>query len=187
MVSEYLVDSDQGNLLSEPRWYALRTRARAEKKTDILLRRAGIETFAAVVEVERRWKDRTRRVEVPLFSGYIFVHIPLEDSVRVLRQPGAVELVKSRGVPAPLREEEMDAVMRLVRGMEATGNPPVETDYLQPGMPVLVTQGPFQGMKGVLMEARGRSVVAVKLDAIRMARAVQVDRRWVKRVDRAVA
>ena len=143
-----------------------------------MLRASGIESFAAVAEVERAWKDRTRRVGMPLFPGYIFVRITLQETARVLRWPGAVGLVAVRGVPARLREEEIESVFRLASGVTESGALPTYVEYLAPGEPVEVTGGPFKGLHGIVVEEKGRRYVAVKLDAIRVARAVRVDRRW---------
>ena len=166
-------------LMEQPRWYALRTRARAEKKTHALLEKAGVESFPAVGEVERSWADRTRRVAMPLFPGYIFVRIPLRETKAVLRWPGAVDLVRNGGTPTPVRGEEMDAVVRLARGVTETGALPADADPVLdagPGDRVRVTTGPFEGLVGVLVETRGAEHVVVRLDALRQAKAVRVAR-----------
>lgn len=168
-------------LVQMPRWYALRTRSRAEKRTNGLLKRSGVESCAAVVEVERRWSDRVRRVRAPLFPGYIFVRIRLHDLRSVLQWPGAVDLVRTEGVPVPLREPEMEAVMRLVRGVGETGQQPTDIDYMRRGEAVRVTGGPFEGMEGVLLEDRNGRYVAVRLEAIRQAKAVRIGRSMVVR------
>lgn len=169
-------------LVRGPHWFALRTRSRAEKKTDSVLRAAGVESFAAVADMERTWADRTRRVGMPLFPGYIFVRIALRDVNSVLQWPGAVDLVRDCGVPKPLRDEEMDAVFCLVRGVSETGQLPDQAEYPAAGDLVRVTGGPFQGMEGILVEERGTKYVAVRLEAIRQARAVQVARELLARV-----
>lgn len=157
-------------------WYALRTRARHEKRTHGFLQAAGHESFAAVAEVEREWADRIGRVGMPLFAGYIFVHLELRRIGEVLRCPGAVDVVRTGGIPSPVRDEEMDSVMRMARGIGETKEPAHEVDYFAPGDPVRVERGPFEGMVGRLIEVRGKSRVAVRLDALRMANAVSVDR-----------
>lgn len=162
--------------LEQVHWYALRTRSRHEKRTHRFLQAAGHESFAAVAQVEREWADRIRRVRMPLFAGYIFVRVDLRRIGEVLQTPGAVDVVRTQGVPSPVRDEEMDAVMRMVRGIGETKEPAHEVDYLAPGDPVRLERGPFEGMVGRMIEVRGQSRVAVRLDALRMAKAVSVDR-----------
>lgn len=169
-------------LLERPHWYALRTRARHEKQTHRFIQGLGVEAVAAVAEVERRWADRTRTVGMPLFPGYIFVRIPLSQTEEVLRWPGAVDLVRTGRYPSPVRDGEMAAVLRLARGVSRTNELPEPVDFLAPGVRVLVEEGPFEGMEGMLLNRRGQSRVAVRLDALRQARAVEIPRRWLVRV-----
>jgi transcription antitermination factor NusG len=162
--------------LEQIHWYALRTRYRHEKRTHDFLQAAGHESFAAAAQVEREWADRIRQVQMPLFAGYIFVRIDLGRIGEVLRCPGAVDVVRTAGIPSPVREDELDSVMRMVRGTSQTKQPPQEVDYLAPGDPVRIERGPFEGMAGRLLEMRGQSRVAVRLDTLQLARAVSVDR-----------
>lgn len=167
-------------LLSRPRWYALQTKSRAEKRADHLLSSSGVESYAAIAVLPRRWSDRVRRVGMPLFPGYVFARFSLADIETPLSLPGVVGVVRTEGVPVPLRDEEVAAVKRLARGITSSGVAPAAVDFLTPGEPVVVVEGPFKGMEGVLLDAsRGR--VAVRLDAIRLARAVELDRSVLRR------
>ncbi len=163
-------------LIEHPHWFALQTRARHEKRVHNQLEKAGLESFPAVAPVEREWSDRTRRVRMPLFPGYIFVKVALGEVAQVLRWPGAVDLVRSQGVPVPVRREEMEAVRRLVAGVAETGGLPEPASYLSPGQRVQVVDGPFQGLEGILLEVRGGPRVSVRFDALRQAKAVKVSR-----------
>ena len=67
------------------RWYALHTRARHEKAIERRLREQGMETFVPTTMEVHRWSDRKKKVEVPLFSCYVFLRCALsaEDRTRV--------------------------------------------------------------------------------------------------------
>ncbi len=166
----------------QPLWYACRTRARAEKQVDRLLERTGLETYLPLVERERQWADRKKRVGFPLFPGYTFARFGLGQFLEVVQTPGLVEVVGGRQRPTPVREEELEAVRRFAQGVEETGLVPEPADWLEPGTPVLVVCGPFQGMRGHLVEVRGRSRVVVRLTAIRLAVGVEMAREHVRRV-----
>lgn len=168
-------------LLRSPRWYALRTRARAEKRVDGLLREVGLEAYPALVTVKRQWSDRVQPVGLPLFPGYVFARFALEDIGVALARPGVVHVIRQRGVPAPLRDEEMEAVRQLAEGVTATGELPSDEDFLAVGDPVVVAEGPFQGMEGVLVEARGRTRFVVRIPAIRQARGVELPKDLLRR------
>jgi transcription antitermination factor NusG len=166
----------------EQQRYACRTRARAEKQVDRFLQRAGVESFLPLVELERKWADRTKRVAFPLFPGYTFARFFRGSLVEVVRTPGLVTVVSENGVPAPVRDDELEAVRRLVLGVEETGERPVPEEWWEPGTPIMVSRGPFQGMMGYLLESRGRRRVAVKLDALRLAFSVELDTQDLERV-----
>ena len=65
---------------------------------------------------------------------------------------------------------------RFAAGIEETGQVPEPVDYLEPGTPIEVKEGPLRGMRGVLLEGRGSARVAVRLSAIRLAVSVVLDR-----------
>lgn len=161
-------------LLCEPRWYACRTRARSEKQVDRMLGRAGFETFLPLVERERAWADRTKRVAFPLFPGYTFARFALERFVDVVRTPGLVEVVGGRARPSPVQDQELEAVRCLTCGASDGGEVPEIVEWLDLDTEVEVTDGPFRGMRGVLTEVRGRTRVVVRLSAIRMAAGVEL-------------
>lgn len=174
-----LVSSPPGppELYRVARWYACRTRARAEKRVDQLLAGAGFQSFLPLVELERQWADRKKRVAFPLFSGYVFAHFRLAEMHEILQTPGVVTVVRVNGYPTPIREEQLESVRCLVEGVNATGVMPSVSDYVEVGQEVCVLDGPFKGMCGLLVEARSRASVVVRLSAIRQAVRVHIDRR----------
>ena len=174
-----VTSNDRSTLL----WYALRTRGRAERQAALRLEAAGVEVFPALASVNRTWSDRVKRVAMPLFPGYIFARFALADAPHLLAVPGVVEVVRSGGLAAPLRDVEFDAVRRLTAGVESTGQlpePPEAEDLLAPGMAVEVVRGPFQGLSGIFLEQAGGSRVAVRIDAIQEVRTIRMERDMVR-------
>lgn len=171
-------------LYHEARWYACRTRARAEKQVDRLLRGWGIEAYVPLIERDRRWADRRKRVGFPLFPGYVFARFRLTDLWVVQGTPGVVLVVRPNGYPTPLKDEELESVRILAAGANATGVLPSPSDFLEVGQEVVVTDGPFKGMTGLLVEVRGRARVIVRLSAIRQAAGVELERKLLRPVRR---
>ena len=157
------------------RWYACRTRARAEKQVDRLLAGAGIECYLPLIEQERQWADRKKRVAFPLFPGYTFARFDLSGIHDILKTPGVVTVIRNDGYPAPLRDDELESVRLLTKAANETGVVPSPVEDYEPGDDVIVISGPFEGMVGVLLGARGRGRVAVKLSAIGQAMAVELN------------
>jgi len=167
------------------RWYALRTRARAERRVAARLRRREVEAYCPVVERERTWSDRTKVIAEPMFPGYLFARFDGVDLGRVLSARSVVEVVRSSGVPVPVRPDELEAVRRLEGGLRASEEAlEIESvDAFEEGEPVRVVSGPFEGLTGELLEDRGGVRVAVRLTAIAQAKAVRLDRETVRPID----
>jgi transcriptional antiterminator RfaH len=172
------------------RWYAFRTRARAEAKVESRLVERGFAAWAARAEIERAWSDRVKRVLEPLFPGYLFVAIeadgpdgtPGQGLIEALSTPGVAGVVRSGGKAAEIRPEEMESVRLLVQGVTETGErpEPVE-DPLEPGDVVTIAAGPFRGLRGVVREDRGETRVVIRIDTLRLARSVRLDRSMLER------
>ena len=58
-------------------WYVVHTRSRHEAKVQSGLQARGLEVFLPRITVRSRRRDRFQLLEVPLFSGYLFVHTDL--------------------------------------------------------------------------------------------------------------
>jgi transcription antitermination factor NusG len=151
-----------------PRWYALYTCANHEKKAAAEISRRGVESYLPLYQVARRWSDRRVEIEMPLFPGYVFVHLALCDRLRVLQVPGVVRLVGFGGLPSALPREEMDALRAGLNGVRAKPHP-----FLTVGKRVRIKRGPLAGMRGILLRRKGCLRVVLSIDLI--MRSVMVD------------
>ena len=97
---------------SEPHWYAVYTRANHEKRVAAELHARTIEYFLPLYSSVRRWKDRRVTIDLPLFPGYVFVRMVLEQKLRVQQIPSVVRLVGFNGLPTALPDEDME-ILRL--------------------------------------------------------------------------
>lgn len=159
--------------MPEPRWYALYTRSRFEKKMLAALAERGIEVFLPMREVLSRWKDRRKKVWLPLFPGYLFVrhaNTP-ENRRRVLNLPGAVRFVGFEGRAEPVPDGQIVAIRRFLEASISADPHP----YVRVGTRVEVTAGPLKGVVGILVEKRGRFRFVLQVDLIRQAVAVDID------------
>jgi transcription antitermination factor NusG len=156
-----------------PKWYALYTRSRFEKKMLGELTDRNIEVFLPMREVLSRWKDRKKRVWLPLFPGYIFVnHINTpENRYKILNIPGAVRFVGHEGRAEPVPEEQIQSVRKFLESKIAMDPYP----YLKKGSRVEIVAGPLKGIQGILVKKRGRFRFVLQVDLIRQAVSVEID------------
>lgn len=91
-------------------WYAIYTKSRAEKKVTERLFSNGIICFLPLIKVQRRWSDRVKTIEVPLFNSYVFVKINKNNLFSLLKIEGVVKVLYFNGEPAVIREKDIMAM-----------------------------------------------------------------------------
>ena len=156
----------------EPRWYAVRTRSRHEKKVHTQLAdRPGIDVFLPLRERRSRWKDRIKRIQEPLFPGYCFARFHRPDRLRVLKAVGVVGLVGPSGEPEPIPDREIEAI-RTLAGSRLRYEP---FPFLTEGMMVEVTRGPLMGVRGRLLRKDRESRIVLSVTLIRQSVSVEID------------
>ncbi len=75
-------------------WFAIMARTGREKSATLLLENAGYECLLPVSKYTRRWSDRMKEVEVPLFPGYLFCRMDPQNRLPVLMTPGVIQIVR---------------------------------------------------------------------------------------------
>jgi len=154
-------------------WYALLTRARHEKAVAGKLRECGVATFLPLISEVRRWSDRRKAIEFPLFSCYVFARLTSSNEGRLtaLQLNGVFNIVGVRGEGTPIPDEQIDAVRRLVEERLPWHAHP----FLKIGQRVRVRSGALQGVEGILVSRSGESTLVISLDAIQRSLAVRIE------------
>src|SRR5580693_2757544 len=154
-------------------WYGLHTQSRHEKIVAQRLQERGVTTFLPLVTEVRRWSDRKKSVELPLFSCYVFAKfVPNRaERLRVLRVDGVFGLVGARGEGAPIPDEQIDAVRNLVEGELPWSSHP----FLKIGQRVRIRSGALDGLEGILVSRNGDRTLVISVDAIQRSLAVRVE------------
>jgi transcription termination/antitermination protein NusG len=169
-----MMDGYQQNATSSPqaRWYAVRTRSRHEKLVARQLENQGIESFLPVVSEVRKWSDRRRQIEFPLFSGYAFLRMihSSEERVRVLRTQGVVSFVGVHGTGTPIPDHQIEDIKTLV----ASRVPYQERAYVQVGQRVRVRGGALDGVQGILVAENGDRSLVISVEPIQRSLYVRV-------------
>ncbi len=92
------------------KWYAIYTRPRWEKKVNKLLTEKGIESYCPLNKVRRKWSDRMKLIEEPLFKSYVFIKITDESRTNVRMTDGVINFVYWDGKPAVIRDKEIQTI-----------------------------------------------------------------------------
>ena len=154
-----------------PQWYAVHTRSRHEKLVHAQLLGSEVEPFLPLREERRRWKDRWKWVQFPLFPGYMFVRGAVEQLELVWRAKGVARVLgNSRGRPSPVP----DAQVHRVRAVVDSGLQVEPCPYMQEGTLVRVFRGPLMGVEGIFVERRGLGRIVIRVDLIAKAVAAEI-------------
>jgi transcription antitermination factor NusG len=159
-------------------WFALRTRSNFEQPAAAVLRNKGFEDFLPVSATRKRWSDRMKTVETPLFPGYVFCRFDVQKRLPVLTTPGIVGIVGVGKQPAPIPDQEIERVRRIATsGLAAQPWP-----FLRVGERILIERGPLAGIEGILLRMKGELRLVASIDLLQRSIAVEVERDWVKPV-----
>lgn len=157
----------------EERWYALQTKARHEKVVKERLEKCGVETFLPTTTEIHRWSDRKKKVEVPLFSCYLFARLASTkmDRLRILCVEGVFRFVGHGNEGLPIPDDQIEAVCSLVESQISYSAYP----FFKVGQRVRICSGSLQGVEGVLVSQNGDQTVVISVDAIQRSLAVKVE------------
>ena len=146
-------------------WYALWVRSRYEFVTAGELKCKGVEYFLPFVTKMRQWNDRIKKIDFPLFPGYLFVHVARRADIflSVVKSRGAVALVALEpGYPTPVAMEEIQSLKLLLE----SGQPIEIYPGLQEGTPVRIRRGPLSGAVGVMATKADEHRFTVNVDIL---------------------
>lgn len=137
------------------KWYAIYTKPRWEKKVNNLLLQKGIESYCPLNKVRRKWSDRIKTIEEPLFKSYVFVRIKEEERTNVRMTSGVVNFVYWNGKPAVIKEKEIQTIKLFLDEYE---NVEVQKIEVSPGDTVQVIAGPMMDKEGKVLEVKNKTV-----------------------------
>jgi transcription antitermination factor NusG len=156
-------------------WYALRVRSRYESTVVTHLHGRAYESLLPLYKCRRRWSDRFKEIELPLFPGYVFCQFNPLNRLPILSIPGVVHVVGVGRTPIPIDESEIAAIQAAVK----SGVPSQPWPFLQVGHRVRIDYGPLFGLEGILLDFRGRQRLILSVTLLQRSVAVQVEGAWV--------
>jgi transcription antitermination factor NusG len=157
-------------------WYAIQVRSRFEGQISTVLRSKGYEEFLPTYRCRRRWSDREKELDLPLFPGYLFSRFDARERLSILKSPGVIGIVGLGKTPIPISDEEIEAIQAIVR----SGLPAEPWTHLTVGSRVFIEAGPLAGLEGIVVnvDKKFRLVVSVRL--LQRSIGVEIERSWVR-------
>jgi transcription antitermination factor NusG len=159
-------------------WFALRVKPNYEKRVATALRGKGLEELLPLYRSKRRWSDRVKVLDLPLFPGYLFCRLDLAARLPLLTTPGFLYIVGVGKTPQPVDEAEILAIQSVMR----SGVPVTPWPSLVVGQKVQLQHGPLRGLVGVLTKISNQHRIYVSVTLLRRSISVEVAPDWVRPV-----
>jgi len=144
------------------KWLAIYTRPRWEKKVNLLLQEKGVESYCPLNKVRRKWSDRVKIIEEPLFKSYVFVKVSDEEKTTVRMTTGVMNFVYWNKKPAIIKEKEILTIKRFLDEYRDVHVYPID---LKLNDRVRVTSGSFMDHEGKVLGLRHK-IVKVAIDSL---------------------
>ena len=163
----------------EIQWFALHVRSNFEWMVSTILRNKGYEEFLPTYRARRRYSDRVKEEDFPLFPGYLFCRFDQRNRMPVLSTGGVVRIVGIDNTPLPVAADELAAVWRVTHsGVIADPWP-----HLEAGEEVMIESGALSGLRGILVECKGSRRLVVSVRLLQRSVAVEISKESVRPVD----
>jgi transcription antitermination factor NusG len=154
------------------KWLAVYTRPRWEKKVNQLLKEKGMESYCPLNKVRKKWSDRVKIVEEPLFKSYVFVKVNDKDRSAVRMTAGAINFVYWQGKPAVIREKEIVSIKKFLDEYENVEAKPID---LRVNQRVRITTGTLMDQEGKVLDLH-RKTAKVAIDSLGYILVAYIDR-----------
>jgi len=155
-------------------WYAIRVKTSCEQRVRVHLEQKCYSVLLPTQRVRRRWSDRIKIVDTPLFPGYVFCQLDNYCPAKVITTPGVLNIVGFGRAPAAIADAEIAALQRLVRAnLDAEPWP-----YFAVGQMVLVSAGPLAGVEGRVVSIANLLRLVISVTLLQRSVAVAVEREW---------
>jgi len=160
----------------EPQWFAFRTMYKREKMVEKRLTGIGIEVYVPLRTVVRHYKSKTKTLQIPLFSSYVFARLNSDYYPSVLNDPDVFEIVRFQGEVGRVTDEEIRFLKRIL------GEGSIDYDIevfagMLPGTPIIIANGTLAGTKGKIIEQHGNRKFVVELQTIGISLKLTVDQK----------
>jgi transcription antitermination factor NusG len=152
-------------------WFALQVRTRQEASVAQQLNGQGYERFLPLYKLRKRWSDRIKEVNTPLFPGYLFCRFNPQDRLPILKTPGVIQIVGFNNGPTAVDEAEIRSIQTLV----TAGVPHQPWPFLAAGDRVRIESGPLLGLEGILIDVKRSHRLVLSVTLLQRSVAVEID------------
>lgn len=147
-------------------WYALYVRSRAEKKVYEQLTKMGYEAYLPLIVTMKKWSDRMKRVEEPLFKSYLFVRADIRYYYDVLNIQGVTKFVSFEREAVEVPENQINAIKKYCNDYTEDDDQEVKKVELHEGQLVRITGGAMTGLIGRLAPINNKKRLIIYIESV---------------------
>ncbi len=178
-VMEATNDQNQASLVNNKveqarEWNVIYTQARAEKRVYDRLLEENIEAYLPLYTTLRQWKDRKKKIELPLFNSYVFVRVNEKERLKALEIYGVVKFIFYLNKPAIVRPKEITAIRRFLNKSEGLRIRVIIGENVE------IASGPMEGVYGKVIRI-GKEKIVLQIEQLNMSLVAEVDKAQVRR------
>lgn len=157
--------------MQQKNWYVIYTIPKWEKKVARLLSDAGLENYCPLNKVTKKWSDRKKVIEEPLFKGYVFVQISKSEIADVKSVKGVINFVHWLGKPAIVKDEDIANIKKFLRDHKEIEVTEYKIDINDK---VMIDSGLLMNYQGIVEDILGSKVrIIIKSLGIQMVALVE--------------
>jgi transcription antitermination factor NusG len=157
-------------------WFAIYVRSHFERTVEHCLRGKGYPAFSPFYQTIRKRSGRTKRLDLPLFPGYVFCSFNPQNRLPVLTTPGIVNILGSGNVPEPVKLSEIRSIQTVAESGQAVKPWP----FLKEGQKIRIEAGPLSGTEGTLVRVKNEVRLVVSVTLLQRSVAVELDQEMVR-------
>ena len=173
------------NAVHTKKWFVIKTRSRAEKKTVERLDLLGFTSYLPLQTTIKQWSDRKKKVKLPLIPGIAFVFCFETELICLYDIPGVHSILRFLNNYAVVREEEIKNIKLLLKDSIDLSDEDFET--IIEGELIEVTHGPLKGIIATSIEHQRNYRLIIQFESIGRQFVVHVPRSQVRKVKDKIA
>ena len=163
------------------KWFAIYTKPRSEKKVFEEIKKYNIEAYLPLKKEVRQWKDRLKKVEVPLFNSYVFVRVDDKEYYELPKHniQGFLRYVTIGGKRVEVRDEEINAIKKLLNN---DIDIEVSAESFEIGEKVKIKKSSLRGLTGELVEIRGKKKFLIRINSLKTNLLVEINKEIISKI-----
>lgn len=157
--------------MTNKKWIAIYVKSRHEKVVAKKLVENGFEVYLPILRKKKKWSDRKKWVEYPLFKSYMFVKTEIKESISIFKVPNVVKIIRFGKKIAIIKNDTINSLKLMIQGNYVAE---VENYFLK-GDLVKIKHGPLKGFYGEVIRKNNKKRLLLRVDAIQQSISIEVD------------